>query len=474
MVKLPNVDHMENAIVHLKPPVDPTRLIHRQLLDGPFWQKIPAYRHVTEEQFLDHMWQAKNSITKPEKLLETLHDIVPQSFYDDADAGFRRAPMSLRVSPYLLSLIDWSHPYEDPLRTQFIPLGSRLTPDHPKLKLDSLHEQEDAPVPGLTHRYWDKALFLSLDTCPVYCRFCTRSYAVGVDTEEVEKVSLKARDDRWERAFEYIAQRPELEDIVVSGGDSYQLKARQIRLIGETLLKADNIRRIRFATKGPAVMPQKILTDTEWVDALASVVEMGRKLHKEVVVHTHFNHPNEITAITKRAMDTLFERGITVRNQSVLQRGVNDTVETMQLLVKRLSYVNVHPYYVYMHDMVKGVEDLRTTVQTGIDLEKHLRGYTAGFNTPTFVVDAPGGGGKRDIHSFEYYDRDAGICVYTSPSVKPGYFLYFDPIYSLAPAYQHRWHDPAEQERMIAGAIDAARRGVIRSARASTVPLPEE
>jgi lysine 2,3-aminomutase len=287
-------------------------------------------------------------------------------------------------------------------------------------------------------------------------------------------VSLKARDERWDRAFRYVAERPELEDIVVSGGDSYQLKARQIKLTGETLLQTDNIRRIRFATKGLAVMTQKIITDTEWVDALSGVVELGRKLHKEVVIHTHFNHPNEITAITRRAMNILFEHGITVRNQSVLQRGVNDTVDTMQLLVTRLSYVNVHPYYMYMHDMVKGVEDLRTTIQTGIDLEKHLRGYTAGFNTPTFVVDAPGGGGKRDIHSFDYYDREAGICVYTAPAVKPGYFLYFDPIYSLAPAYQQRWQDPAEQERMIAAAIDGARRGVIRSARASTVPLPQE
>ncbi len=474
MSSLPIIDRAADAIVHLKPAVDPTRLVHKQLLDGPFWQKIPAYRSVTEAQFLDHLWQARNSITKPEQLLEALESIVPQSFHDDVAAGFRRAPMSVRVSPYLLSLIDWSNPYEDPLRTQFIPLGSRLMADHPKLTFDSLHEQADAPVPGLTHRYRDKALFLSLDTCPVYCRFCTRSYAVGVDTEEVEKVSIKAREERWDQAFEYIAARPELEDIVISGGDSYQLKARQIKRIGETLLKTDNIRRIRFATKGLAVMPQKIITDTEWVEALTGVVELGRKLHKEVVIHTHFNHPNEITAITQRAMNILFEHGVTVRNQSVLQRGVNDTVDTMQLLVTRLSYVNVHPYYMYMHDMVKGVEDLRTTIQTGIDLEKHLRGYTAGFNTPTFVVDAPGGGGKRDIHSFDYYDREAGICVYTAPAVKPGYFLYFDPIYSLAPAYQQRWQDPVEQERMIAAAIDAARRGVIRSARASTVPLPEE
>jgi lysine 2,3-aminomutase len=466
MVKLPTIPSIaEEAIVHLKPQVDPSTLTHKQLLDGPFWQKIPAYRDVSEEEFLDHKWQARHSITKPAKLLEALQEIVPQSFYDDVAAGFRRAPMSVRVSPYLLSLIDWARPYEDPLRTQFIPLGSRLLPDHPKLELDSLHEQADAPVPGLTHRYQDKALFLALDTCPVYCRFCTRSYAVGVDTEEVEKVSLKARDERWAQIFRYIASRPELEDIVVSGGDSYQLKARQIRQIGETLLQTDNIRRIRFATKGLAVMPQKILTDHEWLDALTAVVDMGRRLHKEVVVHTHFNHPNEITAITKRALDLLFERGVIVRNQSVLQRRVNDTVETMQLLVKRLGYCNVQPYYVYVHDLVKGVEDLRTTLQTGLDLEKQVRGVTAGFHTPTFVVDAPGGGGKRAIHSYEYYDRETGISVYTAPSVKPGYFLYFDPIDTLSPEARARWNDPAEQDRMIDAALQGARNGAQQTAR---------
>ena len=116
--------------------------------------------------------------------------------------------MSVRVSPYLLSLIDWQNPYEDPLRMQFIPLGSRLLPDHPHLDLDSLHERVDMPVPGLTHRYADKALFLALDTCPVYCRFCTRSYAVGIDTEEVEKFQLKVNAERWEKTFEYIARGP--------------------------------------------------------------------------------------------------------------------------------------------------------------------------------------------------------------------------------------------------------------------------
>jgi lysine 2,3-aminomutase len=441
-----------------RPPVDASSLTHQQLLDGPFWRKIPAYREVTEDQFLDHKWQAKHSITNVPKLLAALQDVVDKTFIDDAEEGFKHAPMSVRVSPYLLSLVNWEDPYRDPLRRQFIPLASRLLPDHPKLGLDSLGELADAPVPGLTHRYVDKALFLPLDTCPVYCRFCTRSYAVGIDTEEVEKVQFNVSEERWRAVYEYVASRPELEDIVISGGDAYNLRAAHLEQIGNALLDIPTVRRMRFATKGPAVMPQKILTDDPWIDALTRVVERGRKLHKDVVLHTHFNHPNEITAITRAAMDKVFERGIFVRNQSVLQRGVNDDVDTMKLLVKRLGHVNVHPYYVYMHDLVRGVEDLRTTLQTALDLEKHVRGLTAGYNTPTFVCDAPGGGGKRDVHSFEYYDRVTGISVFTAPSVKPGReFLYFDPIDALPSEGRARWANPAEHQKMIDQAITRSR-----------------
>ena len=441
-----------------KPSVDDRSLDYRNLLRGPFWQKIPAYKTTTEADFLNDKWQSKHTITNPDKLLGALRGIVSDEFLADATLGFQKAPMSVRVSPYLMSLIDWSDPYRDPVRIQFLPLASRLLPDHPKLGLDSLHEQEDAPVPGLTHRYVDKALFLPLNTCPVYCRFCTRSYAVGVDTESVDKVELRVNEERWQQAFAYIMSRPELEDIVISGGDAYNLRAAQITMIGETLLAMPNIRRLRFATKGPAVMPQKILSDEPWVDALTQVVDKGRKAHKEVVLHTHFNHPNEITGITEEAMNRLMERGITVRNQSVLQRGVNDSVETMKLLVKRLGHVNVHPYYVYVHDLVKGVEDLRTPVQTAIDIEKHVRGSTAGFNTPTFVVDAPGGGGKRDCHSYEYYDRTTGVSIYTAPSVKPGsYFPYFDPVDQLPPEGRARWADPKEHDKMVAEALAQAR-----------------
>ncbi|HXI58633.1 MAG TPA: KamA family radical SAM protein [Polyangia bacterium] len=443
----------------LKPPVDPATLRHTRLLEGPFWRKLPAYAEVSEAEFLDHRWQAKHSITNISKLLAAIQGLVSDDFIADAQRGFERAPMSVRVSPYLLSLIDWNKPYDDPLRLQFIPVISRHLPDHPKLDLDSLHERANMPVPGLTHRYVDKALFLPLDTCPVYCRFCTRSYAVGIDTEEVSKFQLKVNAERWQRAFDYIASRPELEDIVISGGDVYQLRPEQITQIGEALLAIPHVRRMRYATKGPAVMPQKILTDDAWTDAVTRIVEKGRALHKEVVIHTHFNHPNEITAITKAAMDKLFERGITVRNQTVLQRRVNDQVDTMRLLVKRLGYVNVHPYYIYMHDLVKGVEDLRTTLQTGLDIEKSLRGNTAGFNTPTVVVDAPGGGGKRDAHSYEHYDRVTGISIFTSPSVELGrYYFYFDPIAELPDEGRARWADPAQHQPMMDEALAAAKR----------------
>jgi lysine 2,3-aminomutase len=441
----------------IKPAAGPEAFEHRNVRQGEFWRAIPKYREIDEATFLDHIWQGQNSVKSVDELLEAVKDVVEPSFYDDVREGFRRAPMAVRVSPYMIASVDWTKPYSDPIRTQFLPVASKLRPDHPRLTLDSLHELEDSPVPGLTHRYVDKALFLPLTTCPVYCRFCTRSYAIGGDTDVVEKVSLARTPKQWQDAFAYIASRPELEDIVISGGDTYQLAPKNVTAIGEALLAIPHVRRMRFATKGPAVMPMKILTDHAWTDALVGVVDKGRKLGKEVVVHTHFNSPNEISWITERATNLLFERGVTVRNQSVLIRGVNDDAATMQLLVRRLSWINVHPYYVYMHDLVKGVEDLRTTVQTSVDIEKFVRGSTAGFNTPLFICDAPGGGGKRDVHSFDYYDRENGIVVYSAPSVKPGaHFVYFDPIDTLAPGAQARWHNPAIADEMIAEAVARA------------------
>ncbi len=445
------------AAAAARPIAPPIATDHRDLRDGAFWQVIPSFADIDEATFLDHKWQMKNTITKPEKLLAAVKGLASDEFLADAAEGFRIAPMAVRVSPYMLSLIDWTNPYEDPIRRQFIPTNSTRLADHPKLTFDSLGEQADAPVDGLTHRYPDKALLLALDTCPVYCRFCTRSYAVGPDQEMIEKVSLKASPKRWDAIFAYVARRPELEDIVISGGDAWNLRAKQIETLGHRLLDIPHVRRMRFASKGPAVMPQKALTDDEWFNALVGVVKRGRELGKDVMIHTHFNHPNEITEITRAAMQRFFAEGVHLRNQTVLQRGVNDDAETMVRLVRRCAYVNVHPYYVYQHDLVKGVEELRTTVGSAKDLEKLVRGSTAGFNTPTFVVDAPGGGGKRGVHSHEHYNPVTGISVYTAPSVKPGKsFLYFDPVDQLPEEGQARWANEGEHSKMIDEALAAA------------------
>lgn len=429
---------------------------HRDLRHDEYWrERIPGYAHVGAAEFRTHTFQQKNAVTNVRQLRDALDGTVADSFYEDVAAGLANAPMAMRVTPHILSLIDWRDPYADPIRTQFVPVRSQQQPNHPMLRFDSLHEQVDSPVPGLTHRYRDKALFLPIDSCPVYCRFCTRSYAVGADVESApEKLKLHANLARWEQAFAYVESRPELEDIVISGGDTFNLKAEHVQLIGERLLRMRNIRRLRFATKGLCVMPQKILSDGAWLDALTRVVELGRREHKDVVIHTHFNHPGEITGITHDAMNRLTERGIHVRCQTVLQRTVNDAPAVMQLHVRRLSYINIHPYYVFMHDMVPGVEDLRTPLHTAQRIERHVRGATAGFNTPSFVLDAPGGGGKRDVHTPDHYDRATGISVFTAPSVKPGKkFLYFDPLSSLDEHHQWRWTQPAERRAMIDEAL---------------------
>jgi len=204
-------------------------------------------------------------------------------------------------------------------------------------------------------------------------------------------------------------------------------------------------------------MPMKVLSDGEWTDTLVDLVNIGRRRHKEVCLHTHFNSTREITDITRRAMNLLFERGVKVRNQAVMVRGVNDDPDEMVHLVRKLSWMNVQPYYVYQHDMVKGVEELRTRVVTTLEVERAVRGSTAGFNTPTFVNDVPGGGGKRDVHSYDHYDEITGVSVYRSPSVDlDKVYLYFDPISLLPEEGIERWNDPREHEAIVDEAIKAA------------------
>ncbi len=429
---------------------------HRQFRDDEFWRAIPGWADVTREQFADHHWQSKNSITRLKQVKALLGERMCDDFLRDIEKGIHSATMNVRITPYVFSLIDWDQPADDPLRKQFLPIASQMLPDHPYYLADSLYEDVDSPVPMLTHRYVDKVLFLPLTTCPVYCSYCTRSRIIGGSTDTVDKDTYGANPEKWEAAFQYIAANPEIEDVVISGGDAFNLKAEHISLIGNRLLAIPHIRRLRYATKGIAILPMKMLTDHEWMDAFLGVHKQGRAMGKQVFIHTHFSSPREMTRWSQLAMDRLFSEGVVVRNQAVLQEGVNNEQDVMVDLTKRLSFINIQPYYVYIHDMVPGCEHLRTTVAEGVELEKQVRGSTAGFNVPTFVCDAPGGGGKRHVASYEYYDRENGISVWRAPNVKPNeLFLYFDPLHLLSPAAQQRWSDSAGRLAMVRNVISA-------------------
>ncbi|KAK3311241.1 uncharacterized protein B0T15DRAFT_387577 [Chaetomium strumarium] len=407
-----------------------------------FWRRVPVWENISAKDFLSYRWNLYSFLEAvlPEEVSYDKAGTRLQTraeFIQDVDAGITAATMATRTTPYILSRINWRDPRHDPIRRQFLPLKSAMMPDHPKLTLDSLHEEADSPVKGLVHRYPDKALFLPTSACPTYCMFCTRSYAVGADTETVTKSSLKPGRRRWEACFAYMESQPSLQDIVVSGGDAYYLDPDHIREIGERLIGMPNIKRFRFASKGLAVAPARVLDESDgWVNALIDISNKAKRAGKAMAWHTHFNHPNEISWITSAASQKLFEEGVMVRNQTVLLRGVNDDLQTMATLIRKLADNKIFPYYVYQCDMVKSVEHLRTPLQTILDLEAQIRGSVAGFMMPQFVVDLPGGGGKRLACSFESYDRSTGISKYTAPAVtgrdkENKVYEYYDPIDSL-------------------------------------------
>lgn len=430
---------------------------HRQFRDDEFWKAIPGWSKVSRTEFADHSWQMKNSIKKVDQVKSVLANRCSEEFYQDMLAGLKYTPMNIRITPYIFSLINWDDPINDPIRKQFLPIGSQFLPNHPFFKEDSLHEDVDSPVAMLTHRYPDKVLLLPTTICPVYCSYCTRSRIIGGSTEAVDKDTYGFNQTKLEAVFEYIKSKPQIEDVVVSGGDAFMLTGKQLSYLGENLLAIPHIRRIRIATKGVAIYPQKVLTDDEWFNALKHVHKFAKDQGKAVFIHTHFSSPKEITLWSKMAMDKMFSEGIVVRNQAVLQEGVNDNINDMVLLVRQLSYMNIQPYYVYMHDMVPGCEHFRTSIEEGVELEKAVRGTTAGFNTPTFVCDLPGGGGKRHVASYEYYDRDLGISLWKAPNVKPGQtFMYFDPIRKLPLEIQKRYQDPKERDQMIKDVLKAS------------------
>lgn len=241
---------------------------------------------------------------------------------------------------------------------------------------------------------------------------------------------MKPTRKRWETMLDYIESNPVIQDVVVSGGDSYYLQPDHLRMIGERLLAIPHVKRFRFATKGLAVNPTRILDGSDgWINAFIEISNKGRQMGKQVAMHTHFNHPNEITWVTEAAARYLFAQGAIVRNQTVLLRGVNDELDTMASLLRKLADLNIQPYYVYQADLVRGVEDLRTPLSTILDLEQHMRGTIAGFMMPAFIVDLPGGGGKRLAHSYENYDPKTGVSTWKAPGVAGDEtFEYYDPV----------------------------------------------
>lgn len=407
------------------------------------------FTHTPREEFNNHLWQDKNSVIRFQQLEALLKDIVSPALLTEMGRGIGKVGMSIRLTPYVLSLIDWREVETDPIRRQFLPMHFELEEDHPCMNVDSLAERDTSPVPGLVHRYPDKVLFLVTSVCPVYCQYCTRSYAVGQDTLALRKDHV-ASAHNWDAALAYIRANPEIEDVVISGGDVARLKPAIVTRLGNALLDIPHVRRLRLATKAICVEPMKILSDDRWFAAVVDLVAQACAMFKDVCVHTHFNHPREITPLVEQAMRRLHGEGIYVRNQAVLLRGVNDDAHTLIELIRGLGRVNIHPYYVYVCDMVTGTEHFRLPLRLAQDLEKQVRGTTAGFNTPLFVVDAPGGGGKRDVHSIEFEDTKYGVSGFRAPAVDPyRLFYYFDPLRSLSEPARKAWQSGEARGRIL-------------------------
>ena len=337
-------------------------------------RRYELFPNVTDEQWNDWKWQVKNRI-------ETLEDLKKYvTLTPEEEEGVKKTLQTLRmaITPYYISLIDPNNP-DCPVRKQAVPTGKE-TYQSPADLLDPLHEDEDSPVPGLTHRYPDRVLLLITDMCSMYCRHCTRRRFAGQKDGE-------SAIDRIDRAIEYIAKTPQVRDVLLSGGDSLCVSDERLEYIISRVRAIPHVEIIRLGSRTPVVCPQRITDD---------LVNM-LKIYHPVWLNTHFNHPQEVTKEAAEACAKLANAGIPLGNQTVLLRGVNDCVNTMKKLMHELVKMRVRPYYIYQCDLSMGIEHFRTPVSKGIEIIEGLRGHTSGYAVPTFVVDAPGGGGKTPV-----------------------------------------------------------------------------
>lgn len=282
----------------------------------------------------------------------------------------------LSITPYYLSLIDTENFENDPVFMQAVPSIRELDRSNEDMA-DPLHEDKDSPVPGITHRYPDRVLFLVSNVCAMYCRHCTRKRKVG----DVDNIPSKKA---IEQGLDYIRNTPMIRDVLLSGGDPFLLPDEYLDYILTELGKIEHVEVVRIGTRTPVVLPYRI------TDELVNML----KKHHPVWINTHFNHPRELTESARIALAKLADAGIPLGNQSVLLSGVNDCPRIMRTLVHKLVTNRVRPYYLYQCDLSEGLTHFRTPVGKGIEIIESLIGHTSGFSVPTYVIDAPGVGGR--------------------------------------------------------------------------------
>ncbi|MED1784373.1 lysine 2,3-aminomutase [Brevibacillus fortis] len=338
------------------------------------WRSIELWKDVTDEQWNDWMWQLTHTI----KTVDDLKQVINLTPEEEEGVRISTQTIPLNITPYYAHLMDPDDP-SDPVRMQSVPLSSEMVRTKYDME-DPLHEDTDSPVPGLTHRYPDRVLFLVTNQCSMYCRYCTRRRFSGQIGMGVPKKQLDA-------CIDYIRSRPEVRDVLLSGGDGLLINDRVLEYIISSLRDIPHVEIIRIGTRAPVVFPQRI------TENLCNIL----KKYHPVWLNTHFNHPKEITPEAKLACEMLANAGVPLGNQAVILAGINDCANTMKKLVQDLVKIRVRPYYIYQCDLSEGIGHFRAPVSKGIEIIEHLRGHTSGYAVPTFVVDAPHGGGKIPV-----------------------------------------------------------------------------
>ena len=420
----------------------------------PDWTRLPGYRDVTKDEWESAQWQRAHSVKNLTEFKQALGEHLTDELYTDIERDQQeRATMSMLLPPQMINTMDETDLYADAVRRYMAPaLSERETewPSHPLSSRDSLHEADMWAVEGLTHRYPTKVLAELIPTCPQYCGHCTRMDLVGNDTLQVLKYKFEMKqNDRWDAMLDYLAKTPQVRDVVVSGGDMANVPAKRLQEWLFKLMEIEHIRDIRIATKGLMGLPQHFLQD----DVRAAFGRMGARANErgvDIAVHTHVNHANSVTPLVRDAAQMVLDSGFRdVRNQGVLLRGVNTTVnELLDLCFTLLDHGKILPYYFYMCDMIPNAEHWRTSVAETQALQFALLGYMPGFATPRMVCDVPFVG-KRWVHMLGDYDRARGISYWTKnyrtgiefddPEALSRQYHYYDPIYTLPEEGQEWW-----------------------------------